>query len=128
MINLFTLCGIAVISVIIIIILKRLKSDFALPLALFLGIILLRQAFLILQEKEAVFKTIFEGNSFSQYGNVIIKAFGISIIIELLSDFCKEAGEKSIATKIELLGKIEIIVLSLPLVEKVLEIVRKIIF
>ncbi len=128
MINLFTLCGITVISVIIIIVLKNLKSDFALPLALFLGVILLRQALLILEEKGAVLKNIFEDNSFFQYGNVILKAFGISIIIELLSDFCKESGENSIATKIELFGKIEIIVLSLPLVEKILEIVRIIIF
>lgn len=124
--DLFVLCGITTISVVIIIFLKRLKSDLSLPLSLLLGIVLLRQALNLLGENEALFKKISGNTSFFQYGDILLKAFGISIIIELLSDFCKEAGENTIATKIELLGKIEIIVLSIPLIEKILDIVKNI--
>ena len=126
MMDLFVLCGITTISVVIIIFLKRLKSDLSLPLSLLLGIVLLRQALNLLGENEALFKKISGNTAFFQYGDILLKAFGISIIIELLSDFCKEAGENTIATKIELLGKIEIIVLSIPLIEKILDIVKNI--
>lgn len=124
--DIFVLCGITTISVVIIIFLKRLKSDLSLPLSLLLGIVLLRQALNLLGENEALFKKISGNTAFFQYGDILLKAFGISIIIELLSDFCKEAGENTIATKIELLGKIEIIVLSIPLIEKILDIVKNI--
>lgn len=127
MINLYTLCGITTIAVIIIIVLKKAKSEFVLPLSLLFGIILLRQALNLLREHEMFFKTLLEATSFNEYWKIIVKAFGVSIIIEVLSDFCKEAGENSIASKIELLGKIEIIALSFPLIEKLLETVKTII-
>lgn len=127
MINLYVLCGITTIVVIIIIVLKKVKSEFVLPLSLLFGIILLRQALNLLHEHEVFFKNLVEAANFNVYWNVILKAFGVSMIIEVLSDFCKEVGENSIASKIELLGKIEIIVLSFPLIEKLLEIVKTII-
>ncbi len=126
--EIYILCGITTLSVIIIIFLKKLKSDTALPLSLLLGIVLLRQALNIFRENKTFFERIAGDTAFTQYGNIIAKAFGITIIIELLSEFCKEAGENSIAAKIELLGKIELVVLSLPLIENILEIVKKIIF
>ncbi len=127
MINILTLCGIIILSVIVIVFLKRVKNDFVLPLSFLLGILLLRQALHTLESEGGLLKRLFENNPFSEYGNVILKAFGISLVVQLLSDFCKDAGESSISTKIELLGKIEIIILSLPLVEKILDIVKNII-
>jgi stage III sporulation protein AD len=127
MINILTLCGITVLSVVIIVFLKKVKSDFALPLSFLLGILLLRQALHTLEAGGGLLKKIFENNPFSEYGNLILKAFGISIAVELLSEFCRDAGENSISAKIELLGKIEIIILSLPLIEKILDIVKNII-
>ncbi len=120
------LCGVTVIAVIIIFLFKQLKSGFAFPLALLLCFILLRQALSILQTEGEFLKTIFENKSLSQYGNILLKTFGISLIVELLSDTCREAGENSVASKIELLGKVEIIVLSLPLVKNILETVKSI--
>ena len=127
MIKLFAVCGITTISVIIIIFLKKLKSDIVLPLSLLLGIVLLRQAVNTFKDNSVLLENLSKHITFSEYGNILLKAFGISIIIELLSDFCREAGELTIANKIELVGKIEIIVLSLPLIEKILEIVKTLI-
>lgn len=127
MINILTLCGITILFVIIIIFLKKAKSDLVLPLSFLLSIVLLRQALRTLESEGGLLKNLFENPPFSEYGDVILKAFGISLVVQLLSDFCKDAGESSISTKIELLGKIEIIILSLPLVEKILDIVKNII-
>ena len=79
MINILTLCGITVLSVVIIVFLKKVKSDFALPLSFLLGILLLRQALHTLEAGGGLLKKLFENNPFSEYGNLILKAFVISI-------------------------------------------------
>lgn len=128
MTDFYTLCAITIISIAIVMFLKKLRSDSALFLTFLLGIILLRQAMLAFNEKGKILQDFLKSGTFSQYGNVILKAFGISILVEILSDFCKEAGEVSIAKNVEFLGKIEILTLSIPLVEKILDIVKQIIY
>lgn len=59
------------------------------------------------------------------YIQILFKALGISIITQLAADSCSDAGEKAIASKVELAGKVAILVISLPLFEKLLEIVKE---
>lgn len=55
------------------------------------------------------------------YIKTILKVIGIAYITELGSSLTKDAGLSSIATKIELAGKIFILVISIPIITALLE-------
>lgn len=65
-------------------------------------------------------KDIMDETLSSEYSMIIIKAVGISYLVQISSELCRECGESSIGTGIETVGKIELIVLSLPLIDKII--------
>ena len=57
----------------------------------------------------------------SEYAQILFKCLGICLITQFASDSCKDAGESSLGTKIDTAGKIALVVISLPLMEKLVE-------
>lgn len=57
------------------------------------------------------------------YFKVILKSLGICLVAEFAADTCNDFGNKSLAGAILLVGKISILVISLPLMRAILEIV-----
>lgn len=62
-----------------------------------------------------------------RYVSIVLKIIGISYLVSISAELCKDAGENAIAAKIELAGKLIIIFMSLPIVNRLLGIVREII-
>lgn len=60
-----------------------------------------------------------------EYVTVLFKALGICWITRFASDICHDCGEKAIASAAEIAGKIQLIVLSLPLFEGLIDIVTE---
>lgn len=63
----------------------------------------------------------------SEYLTVMFKAAGICYLTRLASDICKDSGEGTLASQAELAGKIALLVLSLPLFEKTVDIISSLI-
>jgi len=55
------------------------------------------------------------------YMQTILKIIGIAYIAELGASIVKDAGLESVATKIELAGKISILLLAIPIITAVIE-------
>lgn len=67
-------------------------------------------------------KNFAEGTGYSEYAVIMLKALGIAYISSLTETVCREAGEGMLAAACEFSGKVEIIVLSLPLISSILDI------
>lgn len=52
---------------------------------------------------------------------IILKALGICVITQLAADVCRDSRETAMAGVIELAGRISLLVLCVPLIEKLLE-------
>ncbi len=63
----------------------------------------------------------------SRYLTVIIKMIGTAYLCQFSAELCRDAGEGSVAGKIEFAGKLMILSLSMPIVYELLELVDKII-
>lgn len=63
----------------------------------------------------------------SRYIGLVIKVTGIAYIAQFGAELCRDAGESSVASKLEFAGKVIIMTLSMPLVYKLLKIVNDII-
>ena len=68
---------------------------------------------------EVLIETVKEISSFINidlvYIGTLLKMLGITYLAEFSSGICKDAGYQTIATQIEMFGKIMILVLSMPI-------------
>lgn len=122
--SVFSIIGIALIGVIMSLLLKNHLSTYALIVTLLTGIIILFWCIVnIIPVIDKLQYLIEEINMPNEYGMIIFKSIGLTFIIQLISDICKDAGETAISSKLELMGKIAILLISLPLFEKILSVV-----
>ena len=63
--------------------------------------------------------------SFNYVGNVI-KALGVAILSQVCADICRDLGEGSAASGVELIGRIEILLLCVPMLETVISTVGEV--
>ena len=54
-------------------------------------------------------------NLSDEFSGVLFKALGICIVTQLAGDVCRDAGESAIASKVEMAGKLAVLISSLPL-------------
>lgn len=54
------------------------------------------------------------------YAAILFKAVGICLLTQLAEDVCRDSGEGSIASKIELAGRAAILLTAMPLIQEVL--------
>ena len=114
------ICAIGIMCAIVCVLIKHYRSEFSMPARL--GSVILIFGILIgmLSPIFTYLKELMGVSISSEYSAIIIKAVGISYLTQISSELCRECGEGSIATGIETVGKIEMIVLSFPLINKIL--------
>ena len=116
------------VSSILSVILKKYSPEYSLVISLLAGIFIF---FSVLSKIQPAIDRIRDLIAVSQipshYLFTLFKAIGICFLIQFASDSCKDAGENALASKLELSGKIAIILVALPLFEDVIEIVLKLI-
>ncbi len=71
-------------------------------------------------EALSVIRDIAKESKYTEEVETMIKALGITAAAQITADICRGAGETVIASQIELVGKVEILALSLPLVARLL--------
>lgn len=119
--------GIALIALIIIIMLKQYRPEYAIFISILTGVLIL---FLVMDRLTGIINLIDSiQNKFSintQFIALLIKITGIAFLSEFAVSICKDSGEAAIASKIELGSKIIIISMSIPIISSLLEIILKI--
>ena len=119
--------GIAIIALIIIIMLKQYRPEYAVFISILTGVLIL---FLVMDRLTGIINLIESIQSkFSintQFIALLIKITGIAFLSEFAVSICKDSGEAAIASKIELGSKIIIISMSIPIISNLLEIILKI--
>lgn len=121
------LLGICLIVTVLCVLLRQYKPEYALLVGILGGALILVSvlgqivpAFLTLQN----FFSALGVQSF--YFTTALKAVGIGYITQFIADACRDAGQSSIAAKAEFAGRSGIFLLSVPLLEKILEFAQEI--
>ena len=65
--------------------------------------------------------TLMSGSALSDWQSLLFGAFGTALVSHVTAEICRDCGENSLAGFAELAGKVEILVLCLPLVKAILE-------
>ena len=116
----FKLCGIVICGVVLCVVFKSIKSEYSLFIRLALTVLICMASFTLFIPILTYIEEISQNTYFHTYFPILIKILGIGIITELTSEICIDANEASIASKIGLFAKVEILVLTLPLLKSLL--------
>ena len=54
---------------------------------------------------------------------LILKVLGVSLLGEFAAEACRDAGEESLALRVELGGKVMLVVMSLPLLQEIVQLI-----
>lgn len=120
--------GVGIIALIISVIIKQYKPEFAMYISIIAGIIIL---FLIIDKIYGIVTLLTnlsrKTGMNAEYLTILLKITGIAILTEFAVSICKDSGESAIASKIDLGGKVIVISMSIPIISALLEIIMKII-
>ena len=119
--------GIGFIALIIIVIIKQYKPEFAMYVSIIAGTIII---FLSLDIRIGIINLLKNLSNKTginaEYLGVLLKITGIAILTEFAVTICKDSGENAIASKIDFGGKIIVISMSIPIISALLEVILKI--
>ena len=125
--NIIKIIGIAFIAVIIIVILKQYRPEFAIYASIIAGVLILAMASGTLSGIIDMINSISSKTSInSEFLVILIKITGIAILTEFAVSICKDSGESAIASKVDIGGKIIIISMSIPIINALIDTVVKI--
>ena len=126
--TLLKICAIGIAALIIISIVKTYKPEFTVEVTLCAGMILLYFIIDSLKYGFGFIADIYEDLSYGkEYFPIILKVLCIAYITEFAAAICQDAGEKSIASKVELAGKIAIFFAAIPVFTSLLDLLNSLI-
>ena len=116
--------GIAFVGVVLYQILRNTKSDFAIFVSISVGVVIL----VLLSDKISQVVNVFNDLSVkagisSEIFSSVIKIIGIGYLTEYSVNLCDDAGCSGIGKKIELCGKITILIMALPIINGIITII-----
>ncbi len=119
--------GVGFIAVIIIVILKQYRPEFAIYASIIAGVIII---LMITDTLSGIINLLQDianrTNVNTQFLKILMKITGIAILTEFAVSICKDSGETAVANKIDIGGKVIIISMSIPIIRALLETVLKI--
>ncbi len=122
----FKIVAIGLITCIATLIVKPIRGDFAILIAITGGVIILA---LLLNYLTGIFSTLnqiinitgINGNLYT----LLLKIVGIGYLIEFTAGICNDTGNASLGDKVLLGGKIIIMVMAMPIVTSILQIIME---
>ncbi len=114
--------GLALVAAVLVVVLRPLRPEMALLLSVAAGVVL----FLLVVDKVAAVVGVMRELAGRAGVNVlylglILKIVGIAYIAEFGAQVCRDAGEGALAAKVELAGKVLVLVLAVPVLVAVLD-------
>ncbi len=123
--EIITAAGIAIIAAGAAVLLKQYKPEYAFGVSLAAGAAILIFAVSRLGD---VIGNIEEFVALSgindEYYKIMMRCLGVCMITKITSETCKDCGQGSISAKIDMAGKIIILVIAMPLFSEIMSIVR----
>ena len=123
--NVVSICMISLIGVITYVVIKGFKQEYSLLIIVALALLFLGWMIDIFVEMEARISEISKEMEMNKsFYKILFKILGITYLCEFSSGICKDAGVSSVATQIEILGKMLVLLSGIPIIISVIEVIN----
>ncbi len=107
---------------------KTIRPEIGLALGIISSIVLALYGLKEMKKILEIFETIETYSGIPKsYFKILLKLIGISFLCEFTSNLCKDAGQATIGKQMEFIGKLSILVVSIPIFQGLLETIQKLI-
>ena len=117
--------GIGLLTAVLLLILRELRPVMALPVRLAAMLLLLGSGIGLMHPVLERVRALLEAAEAGGYTELILRAVGIGLLAELGASFCRELGEHALADGVLFFGRAEILVLSLPLLDRLVDLAEE---
>ena len=124
--NVVSICMISLVGIITYIIIKGFKQEYSILIIVALSLLFLGWMIDIFIEMETRISEISTDLEMTKsFYNILFKIMGITYLCEFSAGICKDAGVSSVATQIEILGKMLILLSGIPIIISVIEVINE---
>lgn len=121
------MCGLVLCALIICIVFKNLKNEYSLLIRIIITVIISTVSLALVTPLFSFIDEISKNTAVYSYLPTLIKALGIALAVEITADICVDSGEGALGERIELFGKVQILVISMPLIKNLFKLCEAII-
>ena len=114
------LCSLCLLAVLMILLLRQTRAEFAPLVTLTVCVMLLGVAAAVFMPIVEFMEALPLTGEMADSIAVLLKCLGLALLTQTTADLCRDAGEGAIASKVELVGKAEILLLCLPMLGELL--------
>ncbi len=128
MVDIISVCGLCICAVLICKATEKYSGEQAVLLAITVSAVILLTVFSAVPKITGSISELMDKTQLdSSYVSIIFKALGICYLTQFACDICRDCGENAVATAAEIAGKVELIIISLPLFESLINLTAVII-
>lgn len=115
-------CFFAILSTIVTVIIKQCRPEYAFLVRIATTVGIFAVAVSVALPIITYVRSVFSGGLGEEaiYVENVLKALGVAILTQICADICRDLGEGSAAGGVELIGRIEILLLCIPMLESVM--------
>ncbi len=117
--------GFVILALLVLVIIKQIKADMQTPVKLVVSVVLFGVLVMSVGGFLGEIQNLLSHTGISKYATVMLKALFVGIITSMCSSLCTDAGEGTLSFICVLLGKVQILLLALPLIFEILNLAIK---
>lgn len=122
--NIIVIVSTALIAAVLSLVLKQYKPEYSLFISIVTGVMIFLAVVAVIQPIiDYISQLISDAGLSGVYAEVLLKALAVCYLTQLACDCCKDAGESAIAGKLQLAGRVAIIIISMPMFKSITDIV-----
>ncbi|MGI5893550.1 MAG: SpoIIIAC/SpoIIIAD family protein [Candidatus Merdivicinus sp.] len=119
--DLIAIAGAGLVAAAAAVLLRQYKPEYAMLLSLAAAGVLFVWILAGILPALTAMRTLAEQSSYSAEAlQILVKCLGVCYLSEIAGQICRESGQNAIASKIELAGRISVLVLCLPMFEELM--------
>lgn len=115
------ICGLALLTVVVFSVVRGWGRDFEVPMKLAAAVVFLGLLMGLARPLLVWVRQMLETGAVSEYAELLLGALGIAVVTGVCADVCRECREPTVASYVEMAGRLEILMLCIPLIKEILE-------
>ena len=121
------ICGVAIVGVCAYAILSHMNSGISFALKIVITTLIAASAIILLEPfPKKIYELAAIGELEGEYVSILLRGVGITLLGQISADICRDCGDTSSANGVELIAKLEIVLICLPLLDGIIECALKI--
>lgn len=120
----FKLCAAAFLCTVVAVLVRQYQHDFVLPVRTAASVVLLGFGLALLTPTLRWLTALGEQAFAAESAAILTRALAVVFMVRVCGGLCRDLGEPSIAAGLEFAGKAELLLLAIPLLDRLLEAAR----